>query len=164
MPTASDLAKFFTEAWSQLTVAPFPFIVVILIAWGVTKAFYYERVKVANDRRELAIEQKRIAEEEREKYRGVLASLQQTTSPQRSSIPKIYSAKWGMGGDDYRPVEILLQGYLNSSAFELSASVPFFGDPYKNEHKHLIVQFSRPGSTVVETRTFKEGDPIKFTE
>lgn len=164
MPTASEWTKFFTEGWSQITSSPFPFIVVALVAVAITRAFYGQRVKVDGARREFATEQKRVAEEERDKYRSILESAQRTTESQRPSTIKIHSAQWGIGGNDYRPVEVLLQGYLSGGPKELRASVPFFGDPYKREHKHLIVKFSRPGSTDVETRTFKEGDLITLTE
>jgi hypothetical protein len=164
MPTASDLAKFFTDGWSQVARAPFPFIVIIFVTWAAAKAFYSQASKVANDRRELAVEQMRAAEEERDKYKTLLSSEQQATGSRRPNIPKIHSAQWGVGGDDYRPVEILLQGYLNGSTPELRASVPFFGDPYKREHKHLVVQFSKSGTAAVETRTFREGDLIRLND
>jgi len=77
-------------------------------------------------------------------------------------LPTIISAKWGVGGDEYREVTDLLRGYLSAGTKELRAANEFFVDHYPGRFKHLIVEYTLPGRKAVKSLTFQEGALIRF--
>jgi len=84
-------------------------------------------------------------------------------TPQKRALPTIHSAKWGIGGDDYRDVSDLLKGYLTTTT-QIRAANNFFVDHYPTKHKHLVVEFSLPGTTAVLKKIFKEGERVRLTK
>jgi len=90
-----------------------------------------------------------------------LASRVKIQGP-KDFIPDIISAKWGVGGNEYRDVTDLLRGYLSAGVRDLRAANEFFVDHYPNRFKHLVVEYSHPRSKTIRSVTFQEGALVTF--
>jgi hypothetical protein len=98
-----------------------------------------------------------------EHVRRIMSTLATRISENTVKRPKVRQAQYGIGGSNYRDVTELLRGYIDSGV-EVLASNHFFGDPYPNTYKHLVVKFSVTGSRAVKTLTFREGQLVKFSK